>query len=108
MSERHSSTDGVLYFVVCAAPPAQKAQEFVRLAQATKWDVCVIATPNAVQFLDIPLLEHLTDYPVRREYKAFGTPDVLPKMDAIVVAPMTLNTTSKWARADGTTPTSLQ
>lgn len=99
MTERHSQTHGVLYFVTCAAPPAQHAQEFVRMAQAAQWDVCVIATPSALPFLDIPLLEQLTGYPVRSEYKAFGTADIFPKMDAMVVAPMTLNTTSKWASA---------
>lgn len=99
MSEQAKLLRGVLYFVICAAPPAQKAHEFVRLAQASQWDVCVIATPNAVQFLDIPLLKQLTGYPVRSHYKTFGTPDIFPKMDAIVVAPMTLNTTSKWAYA---------
>ena len=97
MIERHPNTRGVLYLVVCAAPPAQQVQEFVILAQAAPWDVCVIATPQARHFIDQPLLEKLTGYPVRSEYKTIGTPDVLPKMDAMAVAPMTLNTLTKLA-----------
>ncbi len=93
----------VLYHVVCAAPPAQHIQDFVRLAQEANWDVCVIATPQAITFLDIPLLEALTNHPVRSEYKRIGTADIFPKMDAMVVAPMTLNTTTKWAQGNADT-----
>ena len=103
MTDRHSNTQAVLYLVVCAAPPAQHIQEFIQLAQDAKWDVCVIATPQATHFLDIPLLEKITAYPVRSEYKPLGTPDVFPKMDAMVVAPMTLNTTTKWAQGNADT-----
>jgi phosphopantothenoylcysteine decarboxylase len=102
MSENHN-TRAVLYHVVCASPPAQQVQDFVVLAQAAHWDVCIIATPQATKFIDIPFLEERTGYPVRSEYKAIGTPDVLPKMDAMVVAPMTLNTTTKWAQGNADT-----
>jgi phosphopantothenoylcysteine synthetase/decarboxylase len=93
----------VLYHVVCAAPPAQHADDFVKLAQSANWDVCVIATPQALSFLDVPLLEGLSGHPVRSEYKRVGTSDVFPKMDAMVVAPMTLNTTTKWAQGNADT-----
>lgn len=98
MTERHSNTRGVLYHIVCAAPPAQYAKDFIVLAQTAGWDVCVIATPQAMHFIDIPLLEKLTGYPVRNEFKPVGTPDIFPPMDAMVVAPMTLNTTTKWVQ----------
>jgi phosphopantothenoylcysteine decarboxylase len=103
MTERHPNTRGVLYHIICAAPPAQNAQEFVMLAQAAQWDVCVIATPQATQFIDKPLLEELTGYPVRSQYKPPGTPDVFPPMDVMVVAPMTLNTTIKWVQGNADT-----
>jgi phosphopantothenoylcysteine synthetase/decarboxylase len=61
------------------------------------WIVCVITTPQGTKFLDIPLLEQLTGYPVRSEYKRPDEPDVLPRADAIVVFPATFNTTNKWA-----------
>ncbi len=100
---KNDNTKAVLYLVVCAAPPAQQVQDFVALAQADSWDVCVIATPQATKFIDILLLEDLTDHPVRSEYKPIGTPDVWPKMDAMAVAPMTLNTTTKWAQGNADT-----
>lgn len=103
MAERHPGTKGVLYTVVCAAPPAQQVQDFVALALTSQWDVCVFATPEAVQFMNIPLLEQLTRYPVRSEFKRVGASDIFPKMDAMVVAPMTLNTTTKWAQGHADT-----
>ncbi len=93
----------VLYHVICAAPPAQQVQDFITLAQAANWDVCIIATPQATKFIDIPFLEELTGHPVRSEYKAIGLPDVWPKMDAMTVAPMTLNTITKWAQGNADT-----
>ena len=100
---KNHNTKAVLYHDVCAAPPAQQVQDFIALAQAADWDVCVIATPQATKFIDIPLLEELTGHPVRSEYKPIGTPDVWPKIDAMVVAPMTLNTTTKWAQGNADT-----
>jgi phosphopantothenoylcysteine synthetase/decarboxylase len=52
-----------------------------------------------LRFVDTVALERLTGYPVRSEYKEPGTPDVLPSPDAIIVAPATVNTISKWALA---------
>ncbi len=59
--------------------------------------MCVITTPQGTKFLDIPLVERLTGYPVRSEYKRPEEPDVLPRADAIVVFPATFNTINKWA-----------
>lgn len=61
-------------------------------------DVCVIATPHAVKFVDIPLLEQLTGHPVRSEYKRPEDPDILPRADAFVVLPATFNTLNKLAQ----------
>jgi phosphopantothenoylcysteine synthetase/decarboxylase len=88
---------GVLYLIVCAAPPARDALVLVKLAQAAGWDVCVIATPSARRFIDIPALEAATGHPVRSDYKRPDDPDVLPPPDAITVAPATFNTINKWA-----------
>lgn len=94
---------GVLYYVICAAPPAQRAHEFVVLAQQAGWDVCVLVTPQATKFIDHLELERLTGHPVRSDYKAIGTADVWPKMTAMVGAPMTLNTLTKWAQGNADT-----
>lgn len=56
MTEGTSQFKGVLYIITCAAPPAQRIQDFVVMAQAAGWDVCVIATPQALTFIDKPLL----------------------------------------------------
>jgi phosphopantothenoylcysteine synthetase/decarboxylase len=87
----------VLYVVACAAPPAQQVDELVRAAEADGWQVCVIATPNALAFLDVPELETLTGYPVRSTYKHPSDADALPPAQAIAVAPATFNTVNKWA-----------
>lgn len=97
MSEHNNGATRVLYLVSCASRPAQRIQEFVALAQTDGWDVCVITTPQATKFVDIPLLEQLTGHPVRSEYKRPEEPDVLPRADAIVVFPATVNTLNKWA-----------
>jgi phosphopantothenoylcysteine decarboxylase len=99
----HQDHKKVVYHVICAAPPAQQVQDFVKLAQEANWEVCMIATPQATSFLDIPFLETLTGHPVRSEYKRIGTADIFPKMDAMVVASMTLNTTTKWAQGNADT-----
>jgi phosphopantothenoylcysteine synthetase/decarboxylase len=88
---------GVLYLIICGAPPARDAGRLVDLAQAAGWDVCVIATPSARSFIDQSALEAATGHPVRSEYKQPDEADVLPPADAIVVAPATFNTINKWA-----------
>jgi hypothetical protein len=45
---------GVLYVIVCAAPPAAHVQDLVKLAQADGWEVAVTATPEALAFVERP------------------------------------------------------
>jgi Flavoprotein len=92
-----TSSQQVLYLVTCAAPPAMDVQVLIDLAQQDGWEVCLIATPRAFQWLDVPGLAERTSHPVRHDYKLPGEPDVLPEPDAIVVAPATFNTLNKWA-----------
>lgn len=98
-----STKQPVLYLIICAAPPAQRMQEFIVMAQARGWDVCVIATPQATRFIDIPAISALISYPMRSDYKLPGEADSLPKADAIVVMPATFNTLNKWAQGIGDT-----
>lgn len=88
---------GVLYLVVCAAPPARHIGELVTLTQQLGWTVCVIATPRAASWIDTQALSRQTGYPVRSDYKQPDDPDVLPRADAIAVVPATFNTINKWA-----------
>ena len=87
----------VLYAVACGGRPAGDLPPFVRFAQDQGWDVCVIATPSAMKFLDPSRLAELTGHPVRCDYKQPDEPDVLPPPDAFVVAPATFNTINKLA-----------
>ncbi len=88
---------GVLYVIVCAAPPAREIGKLVTAAQAAGWTVCAVATPQAVKFVDVAGLEQMTGYPVRHEYKHPDEPDVLPAANAMIVCPATFNTINKWA-----------
>jgi phosphopantothenoylcysteine synthetase/decarboxylase len=87
----------VLYVVACGGRPAGDLPAFVRHAQGVGWEVCVIATPSALKFMDLDHLGQLTGHVVRYDYKQPDEPDVLPTADAIVVAPATFNTINKWA-----------
>ncbi len=81
----------VLYVVACGGRPAGDLPAFVQEAQRVGWEVCVIATPNAVKFMDLARLADLTGHVVRYDYKQPDEPDVLPPADAIVVAPATFH-----------------
>lgn len=87
----------VLYLIVCAAPRAKKTGQLVAALQADGWDVCVIATPSALAFIDAAALEEQTGHPVRSRHKAPDAPDMLPAADAMAVCPATFNTINKWA-----------
>lgn len=87
----------VLYVVACGGRPAGDLPDFVTRLHSHGWEVCVIATPSALKFLDIATLAELTGHPVRSDYKQPDEPDALPPPDAMVVAPATFNTINKWA-----------
>ncbi len=89
---------GVLYVIACGGRPARDLPEFAEWAQHIGWDVCVVAAPSGMKFLDAPRLATLTGHPVRCDYKQPDDPDVLPfPPNAFVVAPATFNTINKWA-----------
>jgi phosphopantothenoylcysteine synthetase/decarboxylase len=93
----------VLYVIACGGRPAGHLPAFVTKLQANRWDVCVIATPSALKFMDTVRLTELTGHVVRSDYKQPDQPDVLPPPDAMVVAPATFNTTCKWAHGSSDT-----
>lgn len=88
----------VLYIIACGGRPSGQLMAPVAFAQEQDWDVCVIATPDGMKFLDAARLARLTGHPVRSQYKDPDEPDVLPPADAFVVAPATFNTINKWAQ----------
>ncbi len=68
----------------------------VGLAQEQGWTVQVMATPAAVDFIDVEALEKQTGRPVRSQHRTPGEPRS-PKADAIIIAPATFNTINKLA-----------
>jgi phosphopantothenoylcysteine synthetase/decarboxylase len=88
---------GMLYVVVCAAPPAAEVQNLVKLAQAAGWEVAVTATPEALAFIDAPQLAAITGFPVRHRWREPDEPESVPEAQALVVAPATFNTINRWA-----------
>jgi phosphopantothenoylcysteine decarboxylase len=97
------SSERVLYLIVCAAPPAQQIHERIPTLQEAGWDVCIIATPQAVRWIDSKQLEALTGHMVRTDYKLPGEADPLPKANAILAMPATFNTINKCAQGIGDT-----
>lgn len=87
----------VLYVITCASSSAPLVYPFIQKAQEQEWTVCSILTPKARNFVDISVLETMTGFPVRSEYKHPDEPDVLLRADALVVFPATFNTLNKWA-----------
>jgi phosphopantothenoylcysteine synthetase/decarboxylase len=90
-------TRRVLYVVACGSPAAREVGSLVELAKRAGWDVCVIGTPDALKWLDLPRLAAQTGHPIRHRYKHPGDLDVLPTAHAMIVAPATVNTINKWA-----------
>lgn len=86
-----------LYIIACASRVAARLDGLILAAQEAGWNVCVIATPKAMNFIDQPALERLTGYPVRNDYKRPEEPDILPPADALIAFPATFNTINKWA-----------
>lgn len=86
----------VLAIVCCAAGPASEVGTLARLVAEDGWAVQVIATPDALAFLDVPALERQTGTAVRSAYRRPGEPRS-SKSDAIIVAPASYNTINKWA-----------
>lgn len=98
---RPSGADGrpVLYVIGCAAPPVLEVGTIVDAAQELGWDTCLILSPTAAGWLeaDIPTLTRRTGHPVRSSYSMPGESRLLPRADAMLVAPITGNTMNKWA-----------
>jgi phosphopantothenoylcysteine synthetase/decarboxylase len=85
-----------LKVIVCGAGPAPQIGRLVGPARDRGWAVQIIATPAAMDFIDVPALEAQTGRPVLSRYRKPGEPRSL-RPEAIIVAPATYNTINKWA-----------
>jgi phosphopantothenoylcysteine synthetase/decarboxylase len=92
-----SEHGNVLYLIVCACPPARDTAALVQALQARGWDVCITATPQALDWIDRDHLEDLTGHPVRSQFRHPDETDDAPKGDAVLVAPASFNTINKWS-----------
>jgi phosphopantothenoylcysteine synthetase/decarboxylase len=87
----------VLYLIVCGATVARNIGQLVSYAHRDGWEVCVVASPDGRKFIDVPAVAAQTGHPVRSFFKNPGEPDMLPSPDAVICAPATVNTITKWA-----------
>ncbi|MEV0349423.1 flavoprotein [Nonomuraea sp. NPDC050680] len=87
----------ILYIIVCAAGAAADVGRLVTYAQDEGWTVQIVATPSALDFIDVHELEQQTGRPVRSQYRKPHEPRP-PRADAIIVAPATYNTINKFAQ----------
>jgi phosphopantothenoylcysteine decarboxylase len=83
--------------VVCAAPPARDVAGLVDLLLQDLWDVHVITTLAAANWIDAAELEALTGHPVRCDPRAPTDSQKTPDPHAVVLAPATFNTINQWA-----------
>ncbi|MFD8496025.1 flavoprotein [Amycolatopsis sp. NPDC059657] len=86
-----------LYLVAASAPPVLRIEEFVAALHADGWKTCLIATPTAASWVDLPVLSASTGCLVRVEARRPGESDSMPRADAVIAAPMTFNSINKWA-----------
>ncbi|WP_432041034.1 flavoprotein [Streptomyces chartreusis] len=91
-----------LYVISSAAPPVLHVTTGIRAAQGRGWDVCLILTESAHTWVTeepggVDALRELTGHPVRHAYKLPSQSDVLPDADALLAAPVGLNSLTKWA-----------
>ncbi|MGW0503834.1 flavoprotein [Micromonospora sp. NPDC003241] len=91
-------TGGHLQIVVCAAGPAADVTQLISAAQKHSWTTAVTATPNGIDFIDVPAIEKLTGAAVRSSYQASSSGRrSLPAADSLVIAPATYNSINKIA-----------
>lgn len=86
-----------LTLVVCGAGPASEVSQLISQAQERDWDVRVVATPAALEFIDDGALLAQTGHPVRSQYRQPGEPRQSTRADVVIVAPASFNTINKWA-----------
>lgn len=91
------SPGNVLFLIVSAGRPALQTVERIRSEQAAGWQVRVIATPQAAEWLDNEAIAKLTGHPLEA---AMLTPEnswLVPPANRVLATPVTLNTLTKWA-----------
>jgi hypothetical protein len=91
-----------LLIAACGAGPASDIDRLIAIAHEHSWTAGVVATPSALDFIEVAAAETQTGLPVRSEYQQRAAePNApvgrLPSVDALVIAPATYNTINKLA-----------
>ena len=71
-----------LYVVVCACGIAGDVGKLITAAQGQHWDVGIVATPQALAFLDTEAIEAQTGYPIRSAWRTPRTQSTSPSSEA--------------------------
>jgi phosphopantothenoylcysteine synthetase/decarboxylase len=86
-----------VYLVASAAPPVLSLEEFVTALTGEGWNVIVIATPTAAEWIDLDALAAATGCVMRVHARPPRQQDSLPQADVVVAAPMKFNSINKGA-----------
>jgi hypothetical protein len=84
-----------LALVVCGAPLAARAHDVAALAMRAGWQVRVVATPSALNWLDNAAVESTTGFPALVDQRQPSQPKRFPEPAQVVVCPATFNSVNK-------------
>lgn len=86
-----------LFLIVSAGGPVVRTAERIVAEQAHGFEVRVIATPQAAQWLDEGEIEQLTGYRLESAMLTPARSTLEPLGNRVLASPVTLNTLTKWA-----------
>jgi hypothetical protein len=87
---------GMLYVIVCAAPPAAQVQDLVKLAPGGRLGGRRHRHPGGARLHRRAAACGHHRLPVRHRWREPDEPESVPEANAIVVAPATFNTINRW------------
>src|SRR6266699_3315217 len=90
-------SDTLVTLVVCGAPLASRAADFVAELRSRGWQVSVVGTPSSRTWLDPDTIGPLTGEAPRLDFRAPSQPKRGGQPSAVLVCPATFNTVNKAA-----------
>ncbi|MFI5959981.1 flavoprotein [Cryptosporangium sp. NPDC051539] len=86
-----------LALVACGSPLAARSHEFAAAAIERGWRARVVATREAMNWVDAGAVERVTGHPPLVEQRRPGEPKRFPTPGRVVVCPATFNSVNKLA-----------
>lgn len=86
-----------LALVACGSPLAARVHDIAAVAQRHGWQVRVVATASAMNWVDAQAVERVTGHPPLVEQRRPHEPKRFPTPGRVVVCPATFNSISKLA-----------